>query len=148
MQELQWFNDSEVVVSAPVRLVGLWVHDPDNADQTSTNFLYGKDARSVAIELSSEMTSFAGREFGVTEFGEHRNDSLSVSVTIPHGPDYNSEREQLRFLVLGRRTMCYRDNRGVVMFGTVGSLGEDQESHGSVFGFEVNRVHRETFEVG
>jgi hypothetical protein len=147
MQELQWSTDSDVMISDPVNLVGLWVHDPDNAEQTSTNFLYGKDARSVSIELNNERLVFAGREFGITEFGEHRDDTFAVSVTIPHGPSYNEDRETLRYLVLGRKTMCYRDNRGVVMFGTVGTLGEDQESHGSVFSFEVNRVHREVFEV-
>lgn len=147
MEELQWLNDSEIVVSDPVRLVGLWVHDPDNADQTSTQFMYGKDARGYDIELTSEHMQFAGREFGVTEFGEHRNDSFSVSVTVPHGPTYNSDRATLREMVLARKTMCYRDNRGVVIFGTASGLGEAQESHGSVFDFEVTRVHQEIFEV-
>lgn len=147
MEELQWLNDSEVVVSDPVRLVGLWVHDPDDDHQTSTQFLYGRDTRSYGIELTSEHKKFAGREFGVTEFGEHRDDSFSVGVVIPHGPNYNEERALLRERVLSHKTMCFRDNRGVVIFGTVGSLEEDQVSHGSDFSFEVARVHREVFEV-
>lgn len=147
MEELQWLNDSEVVVSDPVRLVGLWVHDPDNADQTSTQFMYGRDTRGYDIALTSEYMNFAGREFGVTEFGEHRNDGFSVGVVIPHGPDYNRDRAKLKEMVLCRKTMCYRDNRGVVIFGTASGLSEEQVSHGSDFSFEVIRVHQEIFEV-
>lgn len=148
MIELEHFNDSDVVVAEPVHLVGLWIHDPINPNQTSTQFKYGKDSRSYSIDIGGSSMFFAGREFPVTEFGEHRNDSYSVSVTIPHGPQYHAERELLRNTVLTRRTMCFRDNRGVVVYGTVGDLGEDHESHGSDFSFEVTRVHREIFEVG
>lgn len=148
MKELEWFNDSEVTLASPVRLVGLWIHDPDNASQSSTQFMYGKDSRSYNIDIGGSTMVFAGREFPVTEFGEHRNDTFSVDVIIPHGPEYHSDREMLRNMVITRKTMCFRDNRGVVVYGTVGSLGEDHESHGSSFSFEVTRVHREIFEVG
>lgn len=148
MQALENFNDSEVVVAVPVRLVGLWIHDPIDPNQTSTQFMYGKDARGYSIDIGGSTMLFAGREFPVTEFGEHRNDTYSVKVMIPHGPEYHSDREMLRDMVLTRRTMCFRDNRGVVVYGTVGSLDEDHASAGSDFSFEVTRVHREIFEVG
>lgn len=148
MKELEHYNDSEVVLADPVRLEGLWIHDPINPSQTSVQFRYGKDSRGYSIDVGGSTHFFAGREFPVSEFGEHRSDSYSVKVVIPHGPTYHADREALRNTVLTRRTMCFRDNRGVVVYGTVGSLGEDHESHGSVFSFDVTRVHREVFEVG
>lgn len=147
MQDLESSNDSDVVVSEPIQLVGLWIHDPDNPSQTSSNFLFGKDSRSLNKAVSSEYLEFAGREFGFTEFGEQSDHVFNVSVKIPEGPDYNEQRALLERLVLNRKTMCFRDNRSAVMFGTVSDLEEGYESYGSSLGFEVTRVHRETFEV-
>lgn len=148
MEELEGFNESEIIVSDPVRLVGLWIHDPINPSQTSTQFMYGKDSRGYDIDVGGSTRHFAGRVFPVTDFGEHQSDTFSVATMVPHGPEYHTEREMLRNLVLTKRTMCFRDNRGVVIYGTVGSLGEEYASDGSEFSFDVTRVHREIFEVG
>lgn len=147
MDPLESPRDSATEVADAVYLVGLWIHDPDSPQSTSTNFLYGKNSRGYDVSLSGGTLVLAGREFGVTNFGEHREDTFSVTVKIPHGPDYNEQRELLRSLVLSRKTMVFRDNRSVVVFGTCGSLSEGYESDGSDFSFEVNRVHKEIFEV-
>lgn len=147
MQELSGYCDSPVEPADPVVLVGVWIHDPDAPQETSSNFVYGKDSRSYDIEVESNTIQLAGREFGVTNFGERREDSFSVDVLIPHGPSYNEDRDLLRELILARKTMVFRDNRGVVVFGTTDSLSESYESEGSGFSFEVTRVHKEIFEV-
>lgn len=147
MDELLNFNDSAIYVPDPVYLVGLWLHDPDDPSGTSVNYRFGRDLRSYSADVGGTQLLFAGREFGVTEFGEHRNDVFSIGLVIPHGDTYNEERRVLEELVLSRKTIVARDNRGVVIYGTVGDLPEEHESHGSSYSFEVTRVHRETFEV-
>lgn len=147
MDDLLNYNDSDVVVPDPVYLIGLWLHDPDDPTGTSLNYQIGRDMRSYSAEVGGAQLVFAGREFPVTDFGEHRSDTFSIGLIIPNGDTYNEERRLLSELVLSRKTIVARDNRGVVIYGTVGDLPEEHESQGSSYSFEVTRVHRETFEV-
>lgn len=126
---------------------GLWIHFPESAQASSHNFLYGKNARSYGIELESTDLLFAGREFGVVEFGEHRTDSFDCDVKIPHGPDYYDERDHLRRFANSRTTVTVRDNRGHVIFGVITGCEEAHQDDGSDFSFSVQRVHRETWEI-
>lgn len=143
-----YFQDSSAAstTTAPT-FKGLWVHYPENAQATSTNFLYGKNARSYEMEVENTEMRFAGREFRVIEFGEHRDDVFDCSVLIPHGPDYYAERDELRSFAMSRSTVVVRDNRGHVIFGSITGLSESHEDEGSVFTFEVLRVHREIWEI-
>lgn len=143
-----YFQDSAAAsTSTAPTFKGLWIHYPENAQATSTNFLYGKNARSYEMELENTELRFAGREFRVVEFGEHRDDSFSCTVKIPHGPSYYSERDDLREFAASRSTVVVRDNRGHVVFGVIAGLAESYEDDGSDFTFEVLRVHRETWEI-
>lgn len=141
------FSDSIPVYSDPALFAGLWLHYPDDPQGSSTQFLIGRDLRSYNINVGGRQMTLAGREFPVSEFGEHRNDQFSVQVIIPHGPTYYSDREALREFSVSKRTVVARDNRGVVIFGTIGELDEDHRSEGSGFSFDVTRVHREEVRV-
>lgn len=142
-----YFQDSDSVSSDTVTFKGLWVHYPENAQASSHNFLYGKNARSYDIELENSEMEFAGREFRVVEFGEHRTDDFDCEVVIPHGSDYNEERDALRDFATSRTTVVVRDNRGHVVFGVISDLSESHEDEGSGFSFTVLRVHREVWEI-
>lgn len=141
------YNESEPVSGGPALFDGVWIHLPGNEQLTSHNFLYGRDARSYSMEVPSTAMDFAGRTFQVVEFGEHQSDEFNVSLMIPHGPDYYSERDALREFLTLKSVVVVRDNRGHVIFGTIGSLDEDHESEGSVFAFSVVRVHQEVTEI-
>lgn len=148
MRDFTYFQESEPVsTSEAPTFKGLWIHYPDNPQASSHNFLYGKNSRSYAFELENQELQFAGREFGVVEFGEHREDSFDCDVLIPHGGDYYEERDVLRKFAESRTTVVARDNRGHVVFGVIGSLSETYEDEGSGFGFEVVRVHQDVWEI-
>jgi len=140
---LESFTDSVTVSADAARFTGLWLHFPEDPQGTSTNFIYGRDLRSYSIDVGGKQLVLAGRKFQVTEFGEHQTDKFEVTVIIPHGPNYDSERRALRSFVTSKRTVVARDNRGTVVFGSISNLSEEHQSEGSSFGFEVNRIHRE-----
>lgn len=144
---LDSFSDSVVVFSDTVRFQGLWIHFPEQPQETTRNFLYGRDVRSYSTDVGGKQMVLAGRKFQVTEFGEHQTDAFKVTVIIPHGPNYESDRIQLRQFAESKRTLVVRDNRGVVVFGSISSIEESHVSEGSSFGFDVNRVHREEVRV-
>jgi hypothetical protein len=139
---LTTFTESSVVSAPVAEFQGLWIHDPDNAQLSSHQFLYGRDLRSYSMEFGGTDMVFAGRKFKVVEFGEHQEDVFSCGVKIPHGPDYYTERRELREFAAMKETLCVRDNRGHVIFGAIKSLSEEHASDGSDFSFEVERVNR------
>lgn len=137
------YSDSLPVFGDPAIFTGLWLHFPDDPAASSTNFKIGRNLRSYSSDVGGRKLVLAGRVFPVVEFGEHAEDVFNVGVIIPHGPTYDSDRIDLREFAASKRTVVARDNRGVVIFGTIHSLDEDHIAEGSSFTFEVNRVHRE-----
>lgn len=146
-RDLETFSDSVVVSSDPARFAGLWIHFPEDPEGSSTNFLHGRDMRSYGIDVGGKQLVLAGRRFPVTEYGEHQSDQFEVTVVVPHGPNYDFERQNLRDFAESKKTVVARDNRGVVVFGTISGLSEDYVSQGSTFNFNVARVHREEIRV-
>lgn len=144
---LEKYTDSITVNTDAARFTGLWLHFPEDPAGTSSNFIYGRDLRSYSIDVGGKQIVLAGREFMITEFGEHRADEFEVQVIIPHGPNYDTERQLIRSFAASKRTVVARDNRGTVVFGSISNLSEDHQSEGSSFGFQVNRVHREEIRV-
>lgn len=148
MRNFTYFEDSPVEATPiPPTFEGLWIHYPTTPQASSRNFRFGKNARSYEFDIESSEMTFAGREFNVVEFGEHREDSFDCKVLIPHGPAYNEERDILRSFASSRATVVVRDNRGHVVFGAISSLSESHVHEGSDFTFTVNRVHREIWEI-
>lgn len=141
------FSDSVPAFSDTVQFRGLWMHFPDNPRESSVNFLYGKDLRSYEIDVGGSQLVLAGRKFPVSEFGEHQKDLFKVQVVIPHGPEYEDHRQALREFATSKQTLVARDNRGVVLHGSMSSLSEDHQKEGSAFSFDVKRVHREEIRV-
>ena len=140
---LSSYSDSIVVYGDPAVFQGLWLHFPEDPENTSIGFKIGRNLRSYSMDVGGRSMVLAGRTFPVVEFGEHADDTFGVAVIIPHGPTYDSDRNDLRAFANSKRTVVARDNRGVVIFGTIHSLDEDHIAEGSSFTFEVKRVHRE-----
>lgn len=62
---------------------------------------------------------FAGREYSVSEFGEHSGRIIPFVFHIKNVNDLNT----LRALVDSKQNLLYRDNRGRKMFCTIDTLG-------------------------
>ena len=67
---------------------------------------------------------FAGREFAVSEFGEHTRRNLGLTFKINNVNDLNT----IRILVDSMQILLYRDNRGRKMFCTIDTLGVKDEN--------------------
>ena len=144
----EFFTDStETVADRELGLQGIWLHDPTDAENTVRQFLYGKDNRSTAIETKGTTQQFAGRVFPVTDFGEHEEEDISVTVDIPHGPTHRIEEADLRAFTEKKKTLYFRDNRGRACYGTMSGYQQNDQSWGVTVGFKFGRVSFATEEV-
>jgi hypothetical protein len=144
----EYFTDSTpTVADRELSLQGIWLHDPDDPAVTTRQFLYGKDNRSTAIDIKGVTQQFAGRVFPVTDFGEHEEEDLSVTVDIPHGPTHRIEEADLRAFAEMRRTLYLRDNRGRACYGTMSGYQQNDQAWGVTVGFKFGRVSLKIEEV-
>lgn len=133
------YTDS-ATASASTAFNGLWIHDPLDPQGTVVRFLYGKSSRSKSIDVEESGLVFAGRAFPVMEYGEHQADEYDFSVQVPNGSSYLSDLAALADFAESRRTLCVRDNRGKVVFGTMTGYKEQDQDWGSRVSFSVSRV--------
>jgi hypothetical protein len=109
---------SDVVTATAASLVGVWLHDPIDPTGTIRNYLY-TDGRSDRVASDGERLVVHGRRRAIAEFGEHEDDGVSVKLRIPFSGDHDSLVGFLRDAVRNRRAICYRDNRGRVVYGVL-----------------------------
>jgi hypothetical protein len=130
-------SDPVVVILA---LQGVWLHDPADPEETARNFSYGSAKRRAQRDGASELTHFAGREFPVADIGPYKTEAVSVSVDVPHGPDWSTRINEVRALPDLLRPITYRDNRGRNFCGLLSGLTEQDERWGSSVSFTMTRV--------
>lgn len=106
-------STSEVVTGYAPALVGVWVHDPVNADDSETNYLFAS-ARTESIKPASAAFDVAGRSRPIVEYGELTTVGLKLTILVPFGSDHEEKVEWWRQACLNRRVIIYRDNRGRV----------------------------------
>jgi hypothetical protein len=133
------YTDSEAV-TATVDLLGLWIHDPLDAQGTAGNYPYARAQRSSSINTMGSERTFAGRVYPVVDYGEHQEDTFSVRVDVPHGDDWTADLGELTTFAQSRRTLCFRDGRGRLFFGAMGGYDEADQEWGTAVGFTVRRV--------
>ncbi len=126
-------------VKAPV-LMGVWVHDPTDAVPTITHYLYGNVGRTEGISVSSAELRFIGRALPVYDMGGFESQTLSISIMVPSGPDEQDQVDWFRDAVRNRRTLCYRDNRGRLTYGIIGSIGFEDRREGTAVTFSFITV--------
>jgi hypothetical protein len=120
--------------TAPL-LTGVWVHDPSSAEATVSNFLYGNVGRTEGISVENTELRFIGRALPVYDMGGFESQELSIDITIPYGPDEQDQVEWFRNAVRNRRTLCYRDNRGRLTYGIIGSISFADKNEGTAVSF-------------
>lgn len=144
----QFFSDSTPTqADRALELQGVWIHDPADAATTVKQFLYGKDARSTAIDTTATVQQFAGRTFPVTDFGEYELEDISLTVDIPHGPTHRTEEDNLRTFMEMKKTLFLRDNRGRAAYGTMSGYNQADQAWGVTVGFKFGRVSFDIEEV-
>lgn len=112
---------SEVLeVTAPT-LLGVWIHDPDDAAGTEKNFMYGGIGRGSSVSVEYQTMVFAGRVHPVAEFGEHENWDADFTLNIPYGTSWRSDINAVLAFARSRKTLLYRDGRGRRMYGVIPS---------------------------
>ncbi len=130
-------SDPQTVV-AP-ELQGLWMHDPQDAEGTIIQFLYGGAVNAESVGVSSTALQFAGRQYPVYDFGDPQNNSFDVSIQVPFSDTWYDEIAALKALPLNRTTMCFRDSRSRVVFGVVLEVKFGDEMFGTKVSFTVVR---------
>lgn len=137
----QYFQDSTFTsIDAALSLTGVWMHDPTDSPTTLRQFQYGKDQRSTAIDTVSTVQQFAGRVFPVTDFGEHEQEDVTVSVDIPDDETHYTVEADLRKFMEMKRTLFYKDNRGRALYGTMSGYNQADQAWGVTVGFKFSRV--------
>ena len=129
-------TDSEVVLATALAdsLEGVWFFDPTYPDGTSVQFLYGNVGRGEGLDVESAALQFIGRTSPVFDFGQSEGQSLSLTFTIPHGPTHTAEVAGFRALVRNRRTLCYRDGRGRILWGVLTGISITDARLGTTIG--------------
>ena len=133
-------TSSDVVSVAAPDFLGVWVHDPDDPANTVRQFMYGSRDRTQDGSVESTALQFVGRAYPVYDFGDAQAQQVSMTVLVPFGDTWAADVAYLEALPAARTTICYRDNRGRVVFGVVTSTKTSDELEGTGVGLSVTRV--------
>ena len=126
---------SDISTTVAPTLTGVWVHDPISAEETSSNFLYGNVGRSEGISVNNSELRFIGRALPVYDMGGFESQELGIDIMVPCGPDEQDQVEWFRTATRNRRVLCYRDNRGRLTYGIIGSVSMKDQREGTVVSF-------------
>lgn len=129
-------SQSVTVTSAP--LVGVWIHDPTNPPETISNFPYGNIGRTEGLTVQSSALSFIGRSLPVYDMGGNETHSLNIDILLPSGSDEQQLVEWFRKILWNRSVICYRDNRGRIVYGIIESLNLTDAREGTTVSFVLN----------
>ena len=129
---------STIATTVAPTLSGVWIHDPTVAEGTISNFLYGNVGRSEGISIENTELRFIGRALPVYDMGGFESQQLSIDIMIPSGVDEQDQVEWFRTALRNRRTLCYRDNRGRLTYGIIGSISFSDEREGTSVSFTFN----------
>lgn len=134
------YTDSDPVTASYTQ-TGLRIHDPLDPSTTLRTYLYARSERSSSIDTMPSGHWFAGRTFPVVDYGEHQDDAFDVSIRVPHGTTWQTDLVDLAAFAAARRTLCFRDGRGRLFFGSMRDYAERDEDWGTAVSFTVQRVY-------
>ncbi len=140
------YTDSvSVIGTLPIR--GVWIHDPTNPEGTARNFIYGENSKTNTYDPMGAGSYFSGRSAPVFDYGDPEGETIDVMIEIPYGPTHAADLELLFLFARNRRPVWFRDMRGRAMFGTIGSIKNQDQAWGAQVSFIVTKAHREIVEV-
>lgn len=113
------YADSIAVYTQAPELIGVWVHDPTEADTSVAHYLYGNVGRTESVSVQAAPISFVGRTYPVYNIGGNESQTVEIAIAVPSGAGEQEMVEDLRDAVRNRRTLCYRDGRGRLVYGVI-----------------------------
>lgn len=132
---------SDTYTTTAPELVGVWVHPMADSADGERHFPFQSGDRSESLSVESTALKFEGRTFPVVEFGGGQTEDIAARIFIPFGDTHDADVQWLRDELRAKRLMCYRDNRGRVVFGNIwGSLGIGDAQTGTNTTLQVKRV--------
>lgn len=132
---------SETYTAVAPSLVGVWVFDPIDPDDTERNYLHA-DGRTESIKPRASSMDVAGRLNPLLEFGEVTVVGLKLTVFVPFGPEHDAGVQWWRDACENRRAICYRDNRGRLYWVGLPDGIEPQDGRaGTAFSLTLQRVN-------
>lgn len=133
------YTDS-VAAQLSMTMQGLWIHDPLDPEGTVQQYIYGKATRSTSIDMGQKGLVFAGRTYPVFEYGEHQEDDYDITILVPFDSSWQTTMATLSEFGQARKTICVRDNRGRIMFGSISGYKENDEDWGTEVRFNISRA--------
>lgn len=131
-------STSTVYTTVAPKLMGVWLHDPQDPSDTITQFPYGNIGRTEGLSVASKAISYVGRALPVYDMGEFETQELGINIIIPSGSDEQDLVEWFRRAVRSRRVLCYRDNRGRLVYGIIGEISFTDVREGTSVQFTFN----------
>lgn len=131
---------TSAIVVGTLTLVGVWLYDVLTPAASAANYQYGRALRIADVDTMGQGTYYAGRQYPVVDFGEFTASSVQVKIQVSHGPDWAAQMLELEAFMALRRTVCFRDNRGRKLFGTLSAYEETDEEWGTTVAFTVTAV--------
>jgi hypothetical protein len=125
----------ESLVSAPIHvsLVGVWLHDPEDASGTARGFRQRRMARGATKRVQVATHVYAGRARPVPEFGTRTEEEVEATVVLIDPVDVAALREMHE----RRAVLCYRDSAGRKVFGVIASMPETDVEIGTAIALKV-----------
>lgn len=131
---------STVYEATAPALVGVYVFDPVDPDGTERQFLHA-EGRIETTDLDIGQHRIIGRRDPLLEYGESEVVGINLTIVIPFDDDHDDAVEWWRQRYLGRRALCYRDNRKrLVWCAIAGGLPVADDRGGSSIGLVLRRV--------
>lgn len=128
-------------------LLGVWLHDPLDAEGTAVNYLYGGATKDTSIDTAGAGTLYAGRAYPVIDYGEHEEETVGVTIHVPFGTTHASEVAALSAWARAKRTLWLRDGRGRALAGSISAFKVADAAWGSAVTFSFGRVDYAVTEV-
>ena len=133
-------TDSAWSADTTLTLVGVWLHDPLDPQDTIYQYPYGRSARSGGIEVASKAQQYAGRTHPVVDYGENQLTTYQVQAVIPYGPTWDADLAAIRAFAEYRRTLMFRDNRGRAVYADFDGYKETDTDSGFTVSFSITEV--------
>lgn len=122
-------------------LTGPWIHLVSDPAGTEGNFIYQDSERGENLAVNGALLSFVGRTFPVADFGTQESHEMALAVRIPWDEGHDYAVTLMRMYERARSTLCYRDNRGRLLYGVILELSVmDATDAGSIVEFTLSRV--------
>lgn len=107
-----------------ITLTGVWLHDIQDPQGTVHQFKADGGSKGKSSGKQGQMLEFAGRKKPVSEFTELKRASVKATLELWEDTD---DYQKLQSLFESYNTICYRDRRGRILFGSIFNLGEEDQ---------------------